>query len=119
MKKFIIAWVLGGLFSVSLMGLHQDWLGREGYVEYISTHWVDIPWAVWLIPLVTSLVTLFSLRPRSRADVLGLVQFTPKWLAFRLGMLKDMYVPRAVEDIVTATLDAIDYPGERGKHGLP
>lgn len=27
----------------------QDWLGQEGYIEYVQDHWIALPWWLGLI----------------------------------------------------------------------
>jgi hypothetical protein len=42
---------IGILFSLSLIGLIQSYLGKEIYIKFISEHWFNIPWYLWLIPI--------------------------------------------------------------------
>ncbi len=41
----------GALFAYFLLLMHQDYLGKEGYIERVNHGWVDISWYFWLIPI--------------------------------------------------------------------
>ena len=43
--------VLGGwTLAFAIMSLHQDYLGKEGYIQYTQENWIDpsitVPWAL-------------------------------------------------------------------------
>lgn len=42
----------GMVTAFAIIGLWQDWLGLDGYIAWVSEHWVGLPWWVWLIPLL-------------------------------------------------------------------
>lgn len=39
---------LGVLFSSAVLGLWQDILGEEAFLELISVTWLGVHWAIWL-----------------------------------------------------------------------
>jgi hypothetical protein len=39
--KILTAYITGSLLTANLIGLHQDWLGKEKYLEYANNHWVN------------------------------------------------------------------------------
>jgi len=46
----------GALFMVCLTGLIQDYMGLDRYLEYAADHWIQLPWGLWIIPLVGVLI---------------------------------------------------------------
>lgn len=47
-QGFIAGWLMGLL----AMSLFQDWKGKDGYIEHLHEAWVDIHWAVWILPIL-------------------------------------------------------------------
>ncbi len=48
----------GFLLNSSIMGIYQDWMGLEGYINYLRHNWIDLPWWIWLFPIGIILVIL-------------------------------------------------------------
>lgn len=38
---FRLGLLCGSIISLALMGLHSDWLGKEGYAQYVQDHWTS------------------------------------------------------------------------------
>ena len=50
--------ILNIILSFSMIGLCQDWLGLEKYVEFVQGHWVNIPWFIWLVPIILCIIII-------------------------------------------------------------
>lgn len=35
-------------FHAAYICFIQDWMGKEKYIEYVNTFWIDIHWGVWI-----------------------------------------------------------------------
>jgi len=58
--------ILGVVCALGFSMGFQDWYGLEGYLEYVQTHWTELPW--WLGALVATTCYL-----------------TNRWLVYRQG----------------------------------
>ncbi len=43
------AWWYGIMFSTGFHMLVQDWMGLEGYIEFVQENWTDMHWIVGLL----------------------------------------------------------------------
>jgi len=47
---------LGVIAALCAMSMFQDWLGMEAYLEFARSHWIVIPWWLWLVPIGVCIV---------------------------------------------------------------
>jgi hypothetical protein len=50
----------GFFMALFAMGLIQDYIGQEAYIQFLTVHWINISWQWYLIPLVYLNVELFQ-----------------------------------------------------------
>lgn len=46
---------IGFLMHALINYMYQDWIGLDAYIAMILDLWVDIHWAVWVIPILICL----------------------------------------------------------------
>jgi len=56
-KNASSGFIAGFLFAISSFGLYQDFLGREGYAQYVLDHWVT-GWISVPIEVATLIIAL-------------------------------------------------------------
>jgi len=62
-------YLIGVVMSSAALGLMQDFVGREGYIEYVRRHWIDLPWWPWVLVLLLFAWSLFSrMKTAKRED---------------------------------------------------
>ncbi len=53
-EKGLCFW-FGVVFYLCVDALYQDFLGKEAYLKLIQASWINIPWQIWLIPMILTL----------------------------------------------------------------
>lgn len=73
--QMVRAFVLGMITMLCMISLFQDWMGLEGYIEYLRDHWFDIWWVLWVLPILYNLLALYSMyrKPGIRSEVADLI----------------------------------------------
>ena len=50
----------GAMFVAALIGMVQDMYGKEEYIRIIQSHWIELHWAFWIMPLGISIGALMA-----------------------------------------------------------
>lgn len=56
----------GGAFTLALYSLFQDYLGKQGYLEYVENYWMDSKVTVPLALIGLALIFLSQLNSKKR-----------------------------------------------------
>lgn len=67
----------GFFIALFTMGLIQDYIGQEAYIQFLTEHWINIDWRWYLIPLIYLNVELFQNERYNRIIVSLLKQGKP------------------------------------------
>lgn len=46
----------GVLVCLCAMAIHEDWLGRDAYIQHIQDHWVNTKWWYWVVAIFAILL---------------------------------------------------------------
>lgn len=46
--------------AVYIEAMIQDILGRERFLQFASSHWVSLPWWLWLIPISITVLNIWK-----------------------------------------------------------
>lgn len=59
---------IGNVFAASCLGLLQDFLGKEAYIEHVRNHWVSSSFSVplFIVAILAVIVEMIVLLKRSR-----------------------------------------------------
>lgn len=71
-KAYTTGIMVGALAATGIYSLIQDWMGPEGYVEYVQNHWVSASWTVpiALASLLIGLIVTIGMCSSSASDIL-------------------------------------------------
>jgi hypothetical protein len=66
MKKYWSGFTAGGLSLASIMLIFQDMLGKEGYSQWMSDHWIS-PYFSVPLAIVSLLLAVYSIITNRQA----------------------------------------------------
>lgn len=75
-KSLVRSWYYGIAFYMGFTMLIQDYLGLEGYIEFVRTHWTDLHWIVGL--LIAACGIFLEIGMLVRWHWLNIVEFNVK-----------------------------------------
>lgn len=52
MNRHFRSFSYGMIAMLGFTMLHQDWMGREKYLEYVQHHWINLHWSIGAIAIV-------------------------------------------------------------------
>lgn len=55
-----LGWRGGVLFGVGSIMAFQDWLGLDGYIQHLQSHWINLHWGVGVFMAFLGLFILLA-----------------------------------------------------------
>ena len=53
-RMLSIAFWSGWFFHLSILGVYQDWIGLDRYINKVQSGWMDTHWIMWALFAVIS-----------------------------------------------------------------